>query len=81
LADLAAKHAFLRSGLGWGSLPLGVAAADVASGSLKQLRIAEAPPDAFRLPMYALYPADKPPGPAGRWLIEHLKFGSDQNPT
>jgi DNA-binding transcriptional LysR family regulator len=73
LADLGAKHAFLRSGLGWGSLPLGVAAADVARGALVELVIAEAPTHGYRLPMSALYPADKPPGPAGRWLIERLK--------
>lgn len=73
LADLGAKHAFLRSGLGWGSLPLGVAAADLARGALVELIIAEAPNHGYRLPMSALYPADKPPGPAGRWLIERLK--------
>ena len=80
LADLGAKHEFLRSGLGWGSLPLGLAEADVAAGTLVQLFIAEAPSPAYRLPMFALYPADKPPGPAGRWLIEQLK-GADQNPV
>ena len=73
LADLGAKHAFLRSGLGWGGMPLDGVAADLASGSLVQLQIAEEPHSSRALPMLAVYLTGSPPGPAGRWLVDQLK--------
>src|SRR6267154_2400204 len=39
LADLGAKHAFLRAGLGWGGMPAGVIEADLAKGSLVKIRL------------------------------------------
>jgi DNA-binding transcriptional LysR family regulator len=73
LADLGAKHAFLRAGLGWGSMPLQDVAADLADGSLVKLDIQDAWPDGFVMPMLAVHRTGTPPGPAGRWLIERLK--------
>src|SRR3982074_3763272 len=37
LAALGAKHAFLRAGLGWGAMPVGVIEADLHNGSLAQI--------------------------------------------
>jgi DNA-binding transcriptional LysR family regulator len=34
LAELSAKHGFLRAGLGWGHMPLWLVADDVAAGKL-----------------------------------------------
>jgi hypothetical protein len=31
------------------------------------------PPAGLEVAMSAIYRADSPPGPAGRWLIDHLK--------
>jgi DNA-binding transcriptional LysR family regulator len=73
LADLGAKHAFLRAGLGWGGMPLGVVATDLASGSLVKIRIEDVPEGHLVMAMSAVFRADTPPGPAGRWLIERLK--------
>ena len=39
LADLGAKHAFLRAGLGWGAMPVGVIEADLANGSLVKIKL------------------------------------------
>ena len=72
LADLGAKHAFLRSGLGFGNMPVGMIAADLANGTLIPLIIEDEPAEARTLPMHAAYPAARPPGPAGRWFIDHL---------
>jgi DNA-binding transcriptional LysR family regulator len=72
LADLGAKHAFLRSGLGFGNMPLGMVAADFANGTLIPLRVEDEPAEPRTLAMYAAYPADQPPGPAGRWFIDYL---------
>jgi DNA-binding transcriptional LysR family regulator len=73
LADLFAKHAFLRNALGWGTMPRHAVEGDIASGRLVSLSIEEMPAETLVLPMSAVYPASAPPGPAGRWLIERLK--------
>lgn len=73
LADLGAKHAFLRAGLGWGGMPVGVIATDLANGSLVKIGIEDIPDANLVMVMSAVFRTDKPPGPAGRWLIEHLK--------
>jgi DNA-binding transcriptional LysR family regulator len=73
LADLGAKHAFLRAGLGWGSMPEESARSDLASGSLVRLVLEDAPPSGFAVSMRAVYRTDAPPGIAARWLIERLK--------
>lgn len=72
LSDLGAKHAFLRAGFGWGTMPGRMVAADLADGRLVQLQI-EDRPTVLVMPMYAVFLADRPPGPAGRWLIDRFK--------
>ena len=73
LGDLFAKHAFLLRGLGWGSMPLHAVKQDLAAGRLVRLSIEDLAEDGLILPMSAAYLTAKPPGPAGRWLIERLK--------
>jgi DNA-binding transcriptional LysR family regulator len=73
LSDLGAKHEFLRAGLGWGGMPCGMVAADIAAKVLKPLLIEDAP-SSIVMPMSAVYRTDAPPGPAGRWLIEQFKL-------
>ncbi len=68
LADLGAKHAFLRAGLGWGHM-------DLAAGRLKRLRIADADPRYAQMPMRAVWRKDSPPGPAGRAFMAQLRAG------
>lgn len=73
IADLGAKHAFLRAGLGWGSMPFPMVEADLADGRLVELVLEDGWPEGNLLPMLAVHRKDTPPGPAGRWLIERLK--------
>jgi DNA-binding transcriptional LysR family regulator len=73
LAHLGAKLAFLRAGFGFGFMPQHVVEADLASGELVQIYAEEAPPEGHIVAMSAIYRTDSPPGPAGRWLIDHLK--------
>ncbi|HQT68634.1 MAG: LysR family transcriptional regulator [Rhodospirillales bacterium 20-60-12] len=75
LADLGAKHAFLLSGLGFGAMPLELVAEDIAAGRLVRLAIEDMPDGQMHMPMCAFYPANAPPGPAGRWLIDRLQSG------
>jgi len=72
LSDLGAKHEFLRAGLGWGGMPCGMVAADIAAKLLKPILVEDAP-SSIVMPMSAVYRTDAPPGPAGRWLIEQFK--------
>jgi DNA-binding transcriptional LysR family regulator len=73
LADLFAKHAFLLSGLGWGSMPVHAVERDLREGRLVKLAVQDITSQGLVMPMSAVYPTSAPPGPAGRWLIERLK--------
>jgi DNA-binding transcriptional LysR family regulator len=73
LPDLGAKLAFLRAGFGFGFMPLHLVEADLASGQLVQISAEETPPEGHVISMSAIYRTDTPPGPAGRWIIDHLK--------
>jgi DNA-binding transcriptional LysR family regulator len=73
LADLFAKHAFLRNGLGWGGMPRHVIEQDLAGGELVELILQNAPAGGFYVPMSIIYKTATPPGPAGRWFSERLK--------
>jgi DNA-binding transcriptional LysR family regulator len=73
LAHLGAKLAFLRAGFGFGFMPQHVVEADLASGELVQIFAEESPPEGHVVAMSAIYRTDSPPGPAGRWFIDHLK--------
>ncbi len=73
LGDLYAKHAFLLKGLGWGGMPVHAVEQDLGEGRLVKLSIEDLPEKGLILPMSAVYLTAKPPGPAGRWLIERLR--------
>jgi DNA-binding transcriptional LysR family regulator len=81
LGDLFAKHAFLLKGLGWGGMPLHAVNQDLLEGRLVKLSIEDLAEESLILPMSAAYLTAKPPGPAGRWLIERLKQCSGQKPA
>lgn len=77
IADLGAKYAFLRAGLGWGHMPRWLVADDLSDGRLVQITIEG--PAAGIMPFQAVYRAGALPGPAGRWLMERL--GSSLKPV
>ena len=79
LGDLFAKHAFLLKGLGWGGMPLHAVRQDLAAGRLVKLSIEDLADEGLILPMSAVYLTAKPPGPAGRWLIERLRQCATKN--
>jgi len=66
----------LRAGFGFGNMPRFMVEDDIARGKLRVIRI-ELPSNLRPLmSMRAVYRTDAPPGPAGRWLIDHLKGSS-----
>lgn len=77
LADLSTKHALLTNGVGWGSMPRHMVATDIAEGKLAVLEVLAN----FNLTMSACYRASAPPGPAGKWFIDHLKAMSGDAAT
>jgi DNA-binding transcriptional LysR family regulator len=73
LADMGARHAFLRAGFGFGNMPDFMVEEDIASGKLRVIRVQMPSNLKPIMPMRAVYRNDAPPGPAGRWLMEQLK--------
>ncbi len=67
LSDLGAKHALLRAGLGWGSMPEPMVRDDLKDKRLVRLKLPDWSEGTY--PLDAIYAADTPPGPAGQWLI------------
>ena len=76
LADLGAKHALLREGIGWGNMPLPLIEGDLMAGTLVRLAMPEQPGGNYRFS--AIWRCDTPPGPAGRWLLDQfVALGGD----
>jgi DNA-binding transcriptional LysR family regulator len=70
LADLGAKHALLREGIGWGNMPLLMIDADLVTGTLKRLMMPDHPGGTYRFA--GIWRRDTPPGPAASWLLEQF---------
>ena len=75
LADLGAKHAFLKSGLGWGHMPHHMVKSDLAAGSLVSIRIEGISARDRQMSMKVVHRKDTPPGPAARAFIAELRKG------
>jgi DNA-binding transcriptional LysR family regulator len=71
LADLGAKHALLREGIGWGSMPRHAVRTDLEAGVLVELHLPERPVIDYAL--VALWRKDSPPGPAALWVLDELR--------
>jgi DNA-binding transcriptional LysR family regulator len=79
IGDLAAKHALLLAGLGWGGMPEATVRADIEAGQLSKLSLPNWRGGEHTL--QAVHKVDTPPGPAGRWLIERLVTLTDDAPV
>ncbi|WP_082491243.1 LysR family transcriptional regulator [Duganella sp. Leaf126] len=70
LGDLSSKHALLRSGIGWGNMPVELVQWDLDAGRLVRLDVAEG--SAFSFPLYVIHRGDEEAGPASRWLMQQF---------
>ncbi|WP_285021612.1 LysR family transcriptional regulator [Novosphingobium sp. fls2-241-R2A-195] len=68
LADLGAKHALLRQGIGWGNMPLPMIEADLVAGTLVRLAMPDHVGGTYRFS--GIWRRDTPPGPAASWLLD-----------
>jgi DNA-binding transcriptional LysR family regulator len=76
LADLGAKHALLREGIGWGNMPLPLIQPDLIAGTLKRLAMPDHPGGIYRFA--GIWRRDTPPGPAASWLLDRfVQAGND----
>lgn len=74
VTDLAAKHALLRAGVGWGYMPDHAIYDDLAAGRLIHLRLPGIPEEDVQ-PAFVVWSAKQAPGPCTQWLIERLQQG------
>jgi DNA-binding transcriptional LysR family regulator len=82
LGDLSSKHALLRSGIGWGNMPIEMVQWDLDAGRLVQLDIQEG--SSFSFPIYVIRRGDDEPGPAAKWLMQQfleLELGGAHVPS
>jgi len=70
LADLGAKHALLRAGVGWGNMPEPMVRDDLKAGRLVRLNLPDWRGGPYAL--YAIHRTDSPPGPAASWMIQRF---------
>ena len=70
LADLGAKHALLREGIGWGNMPLGLVEPDLVAGTLVRLALPDYTGETYRFA--GIWRSDTPPGPAASWLLDQF---------
>ena len=70
LADLGAKHALLRQGIGWGNMPHWMVEADLLGGTLVRLSLPDWPAPSYTF--FGIWRSDTPPGPAAKWLLAQL---------
>lgn len=70
LADLGAKHALLREGVGWGNMPLPMIQPDLVAGTLVRLAMPDHLGGTYRFA--GVWRRDSPPGPAAAWLLDQF---------
>ncbi len=80
VTDLALKIELIRAGVGWGSLPLDVAAPLVERGQLVRLAPELWPESGHQIWIHAVVRKDRALGRAGQWMRERLAFERPAEP-
>jgi DNA-binding transcriptional LysR family regulator len=75
-ADLGSRLDYLLAGFGWCYMPAHMVDAHVAAGRLRVLTVTGEGEEAerqFAFAIHVVHLPDRPPGPAGRWLVRDLR--------
>ena len=75
VTDLAIKAELIRQGIGWGSLPVDLAAPWLATGALVQLAPEAWPREGHHVWIHAVVRKDRTLGRAGSWFRDQLRLG------
>ena len=70
-ADLGTRLNFLLRGFGWCNMPLHMVETHIKAGQLKRLQLKEN--NTLTLPIHVVHARSRPPGRAGRWLMDDLR--------
>src|SRR5207249_3305367 len=71
--DLGSRLDYLLAGFGWGNMPAHLVEAHIAAGRLKRLDLKENNGRFVSLPIHIVHERGRPPGHAGRWLLDDLR--------
>jgi DNA-binding transcriptional LysR family regulator len=71
--DLGRRLDFLLAGFGWCRMPIHLVERALADGRLVPIDITDDSTPADGLPIHAAHRRDRPPGRAGRWLLDDLR--------
>ena len=72
-SDMRTRLEFLLDGLGWSLMPLHLVQPHLDSGALKMLGLRVVGPLSMQSPLHVAHLPSRPPGQAGRWLIEDMR--------
>jgi DNA-binding transcriptional LysR family regulator len=72
-ADMATRLQYLLGGFGWCNMPLHLVGTHIQAGRLRRLLIQEHG-NGLSFALHAVYAPGRPPGRAGRWLIDDLRI-------
>ncbi len=70
--DLTWRLDFLRAGFGWCNMPAHLVTQPIKAGELTVLSLEEPSLLPAAISIHAVHARDRPPGPAGRWFLNHL---------
>jgi DNA-binding transcriptional LysR family regulator len=73
VADLGLRRDMILRGMGWGTVPLHLVEADIATGRLVRLDIATRADELMRVGLFAIHRLDRPMGPAAAWFVGALE--------
>jgi DNA-binding transcriptional LysR family regulator len=72
-ADMSTRLHYLLAGFGWCNMPLHLVEDHLAGGRLMRLDIVEQRGRPLSFPLNVVHEPGRPPGRAGRWLVEDLR--------
>lgn len=70
--DISWRREYLLAGFGWCNMPDHLVAPSIEAGDLTALSLEEPGLLPRFIPICAVHPRARPPGPAGRWFLDHL---------